>query len=471
MASTEVAQGETTSAKKVTFVTILRNGNFRNLWIGQVVSQIGDYFVGLALMVVVSSFSDDPAVVTANVAVIMIALTLPRLLFGILAGVFVDRWDRRLTMIASDLLRMVLTLGLIPAFLMHSLPLMFVLVFAASTVGAFFNPAKGALIPTLVPTEQLTSANSLSQTSMMLATFIGPALAGATFTIAGNGNEWVAFVVDSLSFLISAISIWFISVPTADESSPSAHREFAFGSSTEQLETGNSKSAIAQVWSEVVVGLKALFFNKAMATLAIVFAVTMLGVGALNVLWVAFFKTGFGFTQSDLAWRLSVVDIAFSAGMVIASVVVGNFFSNTAPKWLIVIGLIVGGGFFVPLGYLSNYWLVVAAMFGLGLFVAPINTGTATLMQLVVPNNQLGRVGGGIGTISDTATLASMSMAGALGAVLGIPLVFALGGILCILGGVLAWAALPPVSVKDKVEDGEATANVYTSIQETSNVA
>ena len=114
-------------------------------------------------------------------------------------------------------------------------------------------------------------------------------------------------------------------------------------------------------------------------------------------------------------------------------------------------------------------WL--PAMFGLGLFVAPINTGTATLMQLVVPNNQLGRVGGGIGTISDTATLASMSMAGALGAVLGIPLVFALGGILCILGGVLAWAALPPVSVKDKVEDGEATANVYTSIQETSNVA
>lgn len=460
--ATEAAQAGTPAAK-VNFVTVLRNGNFRNLWLGQIISQIGDYFVGLALMVVVSSFSDDPAIVTANVAGIMIAYTLPRLLFGVLAGVFVDRWDRRRTMLASDLLRMVLTLGVIPAFLIHSLPLMILLVFATSTVGAFFNPAKGALIPKLVPTEQLTAANSLSQTSMMLATFIGPALAGATFAIAGNGNEWVAFVVDSVSYLVSAVTIWLISVPrTTEDGQQTAEAEGA-------AKTG---SAISRVWSEIVVGLKALFFNRAMATLAIVFAVTMLGVGALNVLWVSFFKTTFGFTQSDLAWRLGVVDIAFSAGMVIASIVIGNFFSQMAPKWLIVWGLIIGGLFFVPLGYLPDYWLVVAAMFGLGLFVAPINAGSATLMQVVVPNSQLGRVGGGIGTITDTATLTSMSLAGAVGAMVGIPLVFAIGGVLCILGGVLAWAALPAVTLKDKAEeDADAAAASFPPLRETSNVA
>src|SRR5919199_3903957 len=93
------------SSKRVTFFTILRNRNFRNLWLGQVISQMGDYFAFLAIMVVVGSFSQDVGQTTAMVSGVMIATSLPRLLFGVLAGVFVDRWDRRLTMLASDLIR------------------------------------------------------------------------------------------------------------------------------------------------------------------------------------------------------------------------------------------------------------------------------------------------------------------------------------------------------------------------------
>jgi MFS family permease len=431
-------------AEKVTFFTILRNRNFRNLWLGQIVSQVGDYFAFLAIMVVVSGFAEDPATVTGNVSGVMIALTLPRLLFGVLAGVFVDRWDRRRTMIVSDILRMALTLGMIPAFMSKNLLVVYAMAFAMSTVGAFFNPAKGALIPNLVPTEHLMSANALSQTSMTMAFFVGPALAGSTFAMVGNGNQWIAFVIDSASYLVSALALLAITIPRKVEI-------------TTKSEIENPKSEISKVWEELRIGLKALLLSRTMATLTVVFAVTMLGVGALNVLWVAFLKINLGFTnESELAWRFSIIDIAFFAGMALASVAVGNFLSHLAPKWFVVWGLIVAGAATIPLGYLPNYWLIVAAMFLVGVFVAPISTGSSTLMQIVVPNSQLGRVGGGIGTVTEVASITSMGMAGVLGATLGIPLVFAISGVVLVIAGALAWVALPNLTLKDKVEEPAA---------------
>jgi MFS family permease len=426
---------------RVTFFTVLRNANFRKLWIGQVISNIGDYFAFLALMVVVSGFSDDPASTTASVSGVMIALTLPRLLFGVLAGVFVDRWDRRRTMLFSDLARVVLTLAMIPAFLSQNLLLVYAIAFVMSSVGTFFMPAKGALIPRLVPEEQLLSANSLSQTSMMLANFIGPALAGLTFAVVGRGNEWVAFVLDSFSFLVSALAIYLIKAP----------REVTLVSQTSEEAT--TAGPFRRVWKDLVVGLKVLALNRTVATLAGVFGVTMLGVGAMNVLWVVFLETSFGFKDAELGWRFSIVDIGFFAGMVGASVLVGNFMSHVTPKWFIVWGLVGAGVVTAVLGYLPDYWAVVAAMFVVGLFVAPINTGTSTLMQIVVPNSQLGRVGGGINTIVDTATLASMSLAGALGAMVGIPFVFLLSGIACVIGGLIALFMLPLLTLKDKADE------------------
>jgi MFS family permease len=312
-----------------------------------------------------------------------------------------------------------------------------------SAVGTFFNPAKGALIPKMVKPDHLTAANSLSQTSMTLAFVLGPALAGATFFLLGAGNEWMAFVFDAASFLVSAFAIWMIRLP----------KEATHPASETPAEGGE----MVRVGRELIVGIKALAFNKVMAILAVVFGITMLGVGALNVLWVSFLKVGFGFTDpAELGWRFAMIDVVFFSGMVLSSIAVGNFLSNRPPKEFVVWGLILAGAATLPLGYLPSYWLVVAAMFVVGIAVAPINTGVMTMMQVVVPNNQLGRVGGGLGTISDTASLGSMALAGMLGAVLGIPLVFLLAGVMCILGGTVALVGLPSVTLRDKVEDAPA---------------
>jgi MFS family permease len=429
---------------KINFFTVLKQSGFRNLWLGQIVSQIGDYFAFLALTVVVSGFSTDLQQITLQVTGLMISFTLPRLIFGLLAGVFVDRWDRRRTMLFSDIARAGITLLMIPAFLASNLFAIYALAFVMSAVATLFNPAKGALIPNLVPTEQLLAANSLSQTSQTLAILIGPALAGFTLKTVGTGNEWVAFIVDSVSFAISAIAIWLIRIPP-HLSQPTPQPD--------QSAIRNSQSAIGRVWQELLVGLKALFLNRTMATLTAIFTITMLGIGAINVLWVIYLKTRFGFDGTELAWRFGLTDVAFAVGMILASVVAGNFLARLAPKWFIVFSLIGIGVGLAVFVLISDYWVFLAANVLLGIFVAPIETGVGTLMQIVVPNSQLGRVGGGFATVSDSATLLSMGAAGALGSLLGIPMVFVIAGVLCTIMGFAAWALLPNVTLKDKPDD------------------
>jgi MFS transporter, DHA3 family, macrolide efflux protein len=429
--------------EKVNYLTVLRNANFRNLWLGQVVSQIGDYFAFLALTVVVSGFSDNAEETTFAVTGMMLAFTLPRLLFGLLAGVFVDRWDRRRTMLVSDFLRSGITLMMVPAVLSGNLWAMYALAFAMSAVGTLFNPAKGALIPALVPAEHLISANSLSQTTHMLAILIGPALAGSTLALAGAGNEWVAFIVDSASYLVSAGMIWLVR-------SPVRAAVQAVGAAAAQ-----GAGAVRQVWLELLVGLKALFLNRSMATLAVIFAFVMLGIGAINVLWVVWMKEHFGYVDTELAWRFSVLDIGFGAGMIASNMVAGNLFSNVAPKWFLVVSLAGTGATLVAFGFMPDYWWLFADTLLMGVFVAPINTGIMTLMQIVVPNRQLGRVGGGFTTLGDTASVISVGGAGVAAAAMGIPMVFALAGVICAAMGIASWVLLPSITLKDKVPDDD----------------
>ncbi|MDQ5825643.1 MAG: MFS transporter [Chloroflexota bacterium] len=422
---------------KANFLTVLRNSGFRNLWVGQLVSQVGDYFSFLTTMIVVSSFSDDVSATTLAVSGMMLANSLPRLLFGMLAGVFVDRWDRRTTMLVSDLIRVGLALAMIPAVIAQNLWAMYVLGFMLSTVGTIFLPAKGAIIPSLVPKEQLIAANSLTQSTMFLSILLGPAFGSLTLAIAGEGNQWVAFLIDAATYVVSAIAIWMIRVPKELTMPVKAEAPLS------------QVSAVRRVWDEMVVGIKLMFVNRTMSTLAVVFMVTMLGIGAVNVLWVVYLKMRFNYDETELAWRFGLLDICFAAGMLVSTVVAGNFLSHLSPKWFVVVALLGAGVFLAPTGYVPDYLVLALLSVGMGLFVAPINTGATTLMQIVVPNEQLGRANGGISTITESASVTSMSLAGFLGWLVGVPAVFLIGGLLCIAAGVLAWVRLPALTLKD----------------------
>jgi MFS family permease len=413
----------------VTFPTVLRNPGYRHLWIGQVISQVGDFFALLAMMIVVSGFATDAPSIALAVAGLSLVDASPRVLFGVLAGVFVDRWDRRRTMIACDLLRGALVLAMIPAFLVHSLPGIYVLAFLTSAVATLFNPARTAILPTLLPADQLLPGNSLAQAGAMMAILLGPALAGLTISLAGPGNAWVALVVDAGTFAVSAWFIRRIAVPPdrAPAAAPARH----------------AWPALREIGRDLGAGLRVLVLNRTVFTLALTGGVTMLGLGAANVLWLVYLKTTFGFGESELALRVGFLGLALAAGMTVSSVVVGNWLGAVAPKWLVVAGLLGAGLGLIAFGQLTDYGLLLAATAGLGLFVVPVNAAVSTLLQTGVPNDQLGKVFGGFNTITDAATISSISLAGALSATLGVPMVFLLSGLLCLGMSAVTWGLLP----------------------------
>jgi len=179
--------------QRASFVDVLRNRDFLALWLGQVISQIGDSFTFLALLITVNQLTGS----TASMGLMMISLTLPQLLFSFLAGVIVDHVDRKKIMILSDLLRAVLVLAFLTVRSADQVYIFYIVGFLVSAVSVFFWPAKTAMIPRIVEGEaKLLSANALSQTSRVAAMLTGPALAG--FLIAWLGTS-VAFMVDSVT--------------------------------------------------------------------------------------------------------------------------------------------------------------------------------------------------------------------------------------------------------------------------------
>ncbi len=162
---------------------LARNRNFRRLWLSQFVSGIGDWLVIGFLMPIVTVMSGGSSFAVAG---IMIAKIIPALLFSSVIGVLVDRFDRRRTMIACDLARAVLALGLIVIAGLSAgiqLALIYLIVLAMETASLFFFPAKNALIPYLVDEHDITAANSLSYTTQQASMLVG--LAGAGAILAG----------------------------------------------------------------------------------------------------------------------------------------------------------------------------------------------------------------------------------------------------------------------------------------------
>ena len=188
-------------------LTVLRQRNFALLWFGQLISMAGDWFLFIALPFYVYNLTGS----TLATGAMFIAQLLPSLLLGSVAGVFVDRWDRRRVMIVSDVLRGLVLLLLLAVHSTDLLWLIYLVAFAQSAVGQFFMPAKNAIIPRLVGGEDLIRANSLNATSDSLTRLIGPSLGGVMFAALGLSS---VVIVDALSFFVSAIMIAGMVVPS-----------------------------------------------------------------------------------------------------------------------------------------------------------------------------------------------------------------------------------------------------------------
>src|SRR5579862_1170423 len=183
------------------FLRLLKNNrNYRYTWSGQVVSEVGDHFNNIAVFSLALATTHSGMVVTG----VMLSRAIPAVMAGPLAGVVLDRLDRKRIMIVSDLVRAVVALGFILAISRKDSWLLYILSALLMFASPFFTSGRSAILPTIASKEELHTANSLTQATQWTTVTIGSFLGGASVT--QFGYRW-AFLFNALSFLFSAWSI------------------------------------------------------------------------------------------------------------------------------------------------------------------------------------------------------------------------------------------------------------------------
>jgi MFS transporter, DHA3 family, macrolide efflux protein len=400
-----------TTPKPMGVRDVLRIPDFRSLFIGQAVSDIGDGITLLLVLLVINDLTGS----TAALAVMAIAEAVPAFTVGLFAGVYVDRWDRRRIMLVSDLLRagIVLSFGFVqtPALL----PLMYVLGFTQASVATFFRPARAALLPHIMPAEGLPAANSLAQASMVIGGVIGAGLAGLIFSAFGSGL--IGFGIDAMTFLISFVFILTISREAGriDGVSDAAAR------------------AKSNVGGAMLEGLAIIRGSRVLAGTLLAAATTMLGLGAVNVLFVPLLVRDL---QVNPAW-MAGIDLAQTVGMILAAGAVAWLVQRLAPTTIITLCLAGLGVLIGVLAGVSEVWQVIIILFGAGLMVTPLQAMLQTIVQTSGTDATRGRIVSLLQASLSTASVASMAIGGVLGDVIGIRMVFlGAAGVVVVAAGV-----------------------------------
>jgi MFS family permease len=388
---------------------VLRLPTYRNLFVGQVVSDIGDGITLLLLLLVINDLTGS----TIALALMAIAEAVPHFTVGLVAGVYVDRWNRRTVMLAADLLRAGIVLSFAFVATAGIVPLLYVLAFAQSSVSTFFRPARGALLPKIVPAEGLPAANSLAQGSQLIGTVVGAGIAGLLFGTFGSGV--VGFGIDAATFVVSFLFIARIAA-SHGRITAAAHDE-----------------APRDVRRSLLEGLAIVRGSRALSGSLIAAAVSMLGLGAVNVLFVPLIV---GDLKVDPTW-MAGIELAQTVAMLMAAGVVVFLARRLAPTTIITLGL---AGIGICIGLMSGVtaiWQVLLLLFVVGWMVTPLQAMLQTIVQTTATDATRGRVVSLLQASLSTASVTSMALGGVLGELIGIRAVYlAAAGIVLIAAGI-----------------------------------
>ncbi len=413
----------------------LRQRNFALLWFGQLISLTGDYVLIVALPFYTYQLTGS----VLATGVMFLVQALPGLFLGSLAGVFVDRWDRRWTMIASDLLRAGVLLFLLLVRSRDLVWIIYAVAFTEQLISLFFIPAKGAIIPNLVEEQHLMAANSLNSTSDAITRLVGPPLGGALLALLGLSST---IFIDSASYLVSALMISLIAMPAR---SLSAGEALAVGQK-EEMAQGTEAGilvTLAGVWREWLDGLRLVIHERILLTLFVAGAIIMLSQGIINVLIVVFVKAILHGDASTFGLLITFQGI----GMLAGAVLVGQLGKRLKPAYLLALGTVPAGIAVLAIVNVANIVLTLALITVVGVLVVSFFITEQTLLQSAVADEYRGRVLGAYGTTSSLFYIIGIGCGSVLGGLLGIVGALDIAGALFALAGVVALLMLREVPV------------------------
>jgi MFS family permease len=401
-------------------LAVLRQRDFSLLWVGGVLSVIGDYFLFIALPFFVYERTGSVLATGAMFA----AETVPRLLFGSVAGVFVDCWDRKRTMVISDLSRALILLPLLVVAAGGPLALVYAVAFVEASVSMLFLPAKSATIPNLVAERDLTVANSLDSLSEEVPSLIGPLLGGALLGVVGLSG---LVLLDVGTYLASALLISMIGAPTAaPDEEPDVTAEVAV-------------SAWANALKEWLGGLRLIGRDRSIAVLFGVISVATVGEGAVTVLWIIFFRDVLGSGAQEFGYFIA----AYGVGGILGGILLGWSSRLIDETRLFALSLIANGLLLIAIFNIAVLPVMVALAVLAGVTVVGWFVTSQTLLQKWVPDRYRGRVFGAYETTQALTLLVGMGVAVVLEGLLGVIVVLSLVGAVWSLAGVVAWSMLP----------------------------
>lgn len=401
--------------------SLFQNRNFLLLWIAQIVSGLGDWALLIAIPVTVYDGTNSPS----KLGLSFVAETAPALALGILAGVIVDRWDRRLLMIVSDVGRMVsvaLLLGVhhLDHLGHRDLWLIYGAAFLTAAFSSFFTPARSSLMAALLPRERLMQANALSSSSIRLTQLIGPALAGALL-------HWLrphgVFVFDSLTFLFSAACLVFVS-------NPPGRRDVPVG--------------LAGIGRDLREGLSYLAPGTVLGNLISFLSLATFAGGIFNALLYVFVRDVLKIDGAGFGYLLS----AMGMGAFLAVPLVAGPLKDANPPRMICAGFVVMAVAGAALAYAPGVGPGAVALFFMGLGNMLMFLPTLTLCQSTPPPEVRGRVMGALGTSSAFFSVSSsLAVAGLVGFAPPLRLIFLVLAAVYLVCGLLAQPFLSPKRV------------------------
>lgn len=399
-------------------VGVLRERDFALLWFAGLISMTGDWMLAVALPITVYELTGS-AMATGG---ILIANKILALMLGSVAGVFVDRWDRKRTMLVANLVRGPLLLPLLAVDSAERVWIVYVVAAALSAVGQFFRPAENALLPRLVGEERLVPANALNALNDNLARLIGPALGG--LTAAWMGLRGVA-VVDAATYLVAAGMIGAIATSTKRERTPS-------------VESATVTGTWAAIWGEWRAGLRLIWGNRVLRVVFGAFAIASFGEGVMQTAFWVYIDEALGGGTREAGWLLS----AQAVGGLLGAVVIGSWAKRRSPLSLLGWGAI-GLGFtdlvlFNYPAFVPGIWLGLIALAAGGVPGAAFGTGYTAAIQVEAGDAYRGRVFGALLATSALLMIVGAAIAGLATERVGAVAILTVDSLAYMGGGVVA---------------------------------